>query len=104
MALAVDMGTATLLDHPCGTKAIRNQVARLHGALGHPSNERLTRMLTINGATKEVVQASKDLRCEICARIHPPAAVPKSGSTNPERFNQHVDLAPSADFLSLIHI
>ena len=72
------------------TKTIRNQVAKLHGSLGHPSNERLTRMLTINGATKEVVQASKDLRCEICARVHPPASTPKSSSTNPERFNQHV--------------
>ena len=71
-------------------KIIRNQVAKLHGTLGHPSNDRLARMLHLQGAQKEVVQAAKDLRCEICSRAHAPQTAPKSSSTAAERFNQHV--------------
>ena len=66
-------------------KAIRNQVAKLHATLGHPSGERLARMLKLQGARAEVVQAAKDLRCEICARVHPPLSAPKSSATGPER-------------------
>ena len=71
------------------TKAVRNQVAKLHGVFGHPSNDRLARMLHLQGARAEVVQCAKDLRCEICMRIHAPHSAPKSSATNPERFNQH---------------
>ena len=72
------------------TKAIRTQVAKLHGTLGHPSNDRLARMLSLQGAKKEVIQAAKDLKCEICRRIHPPVSAPKSSASGPERFNGHV--------------
>ena len=70
--------------------AIRNQVAKLHGTLGHPSNDRLARMLHLQGAQKEAVQAAKDLRCEVCSRVQAPQWAPKSSSSAAERFNQHV--------------
>ena len=73
-------------------KAIRNQVAKLHATLGHPSGERLARMLKLQGARAEVVQAAKDLRCEICARVRPPLSAPKSSATGPERFNAHCSM------------
>ena len=74
------------------TKSVRNQVAKLHGVFGHPSNDRLARMLHLQGARSEVVQCAKDLRCEICMRVHAPHSAPKSTATNPERFNQHCSL------------
>ena len=73
-------------------KAIRNQVAKLHSTLGHPSNERMARMLKLQGAKSEVVQAARDLRCEVCSRIHPTVSAPKSSATTPERFNEHCSL------------
>ena len=84
-------------------KAIRNQVAKLHGTLGHPSNDRLARMLHLQGAKKEVVQAARDLRCEVCARVHPPQSAPQSTATNPERFNAHVS-GDSFFFLDANHV
>lgn len=55
-------------------------------------------MLHLQGACSEVVQAAKDLRCEICSRVHPPVSAPTSSSTDPERFNQHT----SADSFFLL--
>lgn len=76
-------------------KAIRNQVANLHGTLGHPSNERLARMLHLQGAKKEVAQAAKDIGCEICARARQPLSAPQVGATNPGRFNAHISAGRS---------
>ena len=73
-------------------KAIRNQVAKLHSTLGHPSNERMARMLKLQGAKSDVVQAARDLRCEVCSRIHPTVSATKSSATTPERFNKHCSL------------
>lgn len=74
------------------SKAVRNQVAKLHANLGHPVNDRLARMLKLQGVRTEVVQAARDLRCEVCARIHPPLSAPKSSAKAPERFNEHYSL------------
>ena len=73
-------------------KSVRNQVAKLHANLGHPSNDRLARMLKLQGARTEVVQAARDLRCEVCSRIHPPLSAPKSSAKAPERFNEHCSM------------
>lgn len=73
-------------------QSVRNQVAKLHGNLGHPSNERLARMLKLQGARAEVVQAAWDLRCEICCRVHQPVSAPKTSASNPLRFNEHCSM------------
>ena len=74
------------------SKTLRNQVAKLHGVFGHPSNDRLARMLHMKGAIPEVVEAAKNLRCEICARVSAPQSAPKSSATNPEYFNAHCSM------------
>ena len=44
-------------------KEVRNQLAKLHGNFAHPSNERLARMLQINGASKAIIEGAKCIRC-----------------------------------------
>lgn len=74
------------------SKTLRNQVAKLHGVFGHPSNDRLARMLNLKGASSEVIEAAKNLRCEICERISAPQSAPKSSSKTPEDFNAHCSM------------
>ena len=69
-------------------REVRNQLAKLHGHFGHPSNERLARMLQINGAHKAVIEGAKSLRCSICERISGPRSAPQASSKAPSRFNE----------------
>ena len=69
-------------------REVRNQLAKLHGHFGHPSNERLARMLQINGAHKSVIEGAKLLRCSICERISGPRSAPQASSKAPGRFNE----------------
>ena len=48
------------------------KIQKVHERLGHPTNETLTRMLSLAGASKEVVAAAKDLQCPVCQEIAPP--------------------------------
>ena len=67
---------------------VRNQIAKLHGHFGHPSNERLARMLQINGAHKSIIEGAKNLKCSICERIAGPRSASQSSSKAPGRFNE----------------
>lgn len=69
-------------------KEVRNQLAKLHGHFGHPSNERLAHMLQINGASKGIIEGAKALRCSICERISGPRSAPQASSKAPSRFNE----------------
>ena len=66
----------------------RNALAKLHGVLCHPSNERLARMLLLDGASPEIVAGAKDLVCMICARLSAPGAAPQVSAKKPQRFNE----------------
>ena len=78
-------GTAALLN-----KRMRSTLAHLHVALGHVSNDKLARMLVQNGAKDEVVEAVKQLQCQICRRVCPPEIAPKAAFTRPSRFNERL--------------
>ena len=69
-------------------KEVRNQLAKLHGNFAHPSNERLARMLQINGASKAIIEGAKCIRCSVCERVSAPRSAPQTTAKAPTRFNQ----------------
>ena len=69
---------------------MRQALAHLHVVLGHPSMERLVRMLMISGCSNQVVEIAKGLRCQICQAVRPPGAEPKVAATRPTRFGERV--------------
>ena len=73
-------------------KEVRNQLSKLHGQFSHPSNERLARMLQINGAHKAIIEGAKNLRCSICERISAPRSSPQASAKAPNRFNEQCAL------------
>ena len=48
--------------------SLKSLVKRAHDGLGHPSNERLARILKGAGASDEAVTLAKKLECECCKR------------------------------------
>ena len=69
-------------------QATRNMLAKLHGVLCHPSNERLARMLSLEGADEKIIQACKSMVCTICERLSPPRSDPKASAKAPQQFNE----------------
>eukprot|EP00438_Fugacium_kawagutii_P006229 Skav208378 [mRNA] locus=scaffold3508:51885:54965:+ [translate_table: standard] len=69
-------------------KDVRNQLAKLHGNFAHPSNDRLARMLQINGASKAIIEGAKCIRCSVCERVSAPRSAPQASAKAPTRFNQ----------------
>ena len=72
------------------TKRMRSTLAHLHVALGHVSNDKLSRMLSQNGAKPEIIEAVKQLQCQICRRVCPPEIAHKAAFTRPSRFNERI--------------
>ncbi|CAE7756515.1 RE2 [Symbiodinium sp. CCMP2456] len=72
------------------TKPLRNTLAKLHVALGHISQEKLKRMLHLQGAKDHIIAAVGDLRCQVCQAVTAPRAPPKAAYGKPQRFNQRV--------------
>lgn len=58
-------------------KTVRSTMAHLHVALGHVSNDKLKRMLSMNGAKPENLRAVDHLQFQICNQVRSPAATPK---------------------------
>ncbi|CAE7743820.1 unnamed protein product [Symbiodinium sp. CCMP2456] len=71
-------------------RRLRAMVAHLHVTLGHPSNERLARMLSVSGGRPEVVQLGRNLRCQVCAMVRPPQAMPQVAYSKPKQFNERI--------------
>lgn len=71
-----------------GPHKIRQALAHLHVVLGHPSQERLVRMLLVSGASQAVVDMVKGLRCQICQAVRPPGAEPKVNAHRATRFGE----------------
>ena len=69
-------------------RRIRSAVAHLHATLGHVSNERLVRMLTMAGAGQQILNAAAHLRCQVCAMVHPPQDAPQVSGSRPTAFNE----------------
>ena len=45
---------------------------RLHQRLGHPTNQTLTRMLALSGASEEMLQQARSLECPTCQEMSAP--------------------------------
>ena len=71
-------------------KKVRSTLAHLHVALGHISNDKLARMMSQNGAKTVVLQAIKDMECQICRQVTAPHTTPKSAYARPMSFNVRV--------------
>ena len=69
---------------------VRQALAHLHVALGHPSLERLQRMLLVSGANHVVLRAAQGLKCQICEAVRPPGAEPKISGERVTRFGDKV--------------
>ena len=72
------------------SKKMRSNLAHLHVALGHPSNDKLARMLAQNGAKETVLEAAKQLKCQICLQVQSPQATPKASFNRPMGFNERL--------------
>ncbi|CAK9117104.1 unnamed protein product [Durusdinium trenchii] len=69
------------------SRKVRSTLAHLHVALGHISNDKLARMMSQNGAKPVVLQAIKDLDCQICKQVVAPHTTPKAAYARPMSFN-----------------
>ena len=69
-------------------RRIRAAVAHLHVTLGHVANDRLVRMLTLSGAGNQILTVASNLRCQICAMVHPPRDAPQVSGNRPQNFNE----------------
>ena len=66
---------------------VRQVVSQLHVTLGHPSEERLVRMLMVNGGGEVLCKAARGLKCQVCEAVRPPQAEPKVSGRRVTRFN-----------------
>lgn len=71
-------------------RRIRAAVAHIHSTLGHPANDRLVRMLLLSGAGQQVLDAARNLRCEVCSMVQPPRDAPQVAISKPSAFNVRV--------------
>ena len=71
-------------------RKLRSMLAHLHVTLGHLSNERLVRMLSLAGGNKQLLQGAQQLRCQVCCMVRPPQSRPQVSYQKPSNFNQKV--------------
>lgn len=71
-------------------RRIRAMLAHLHVAMGHLSNDRLARMLTLAGGNRELLEGARQLRCQVCCMVRPPGSKPQVSYLKPSNFNQRV--------------
>lgn len=66
-------------------------IAHLHEVLGHLSNDRLARMLSLAGGNnKELLEGARNLRCQVCCMVRPPDNKPQVSYRKPWNFNQRI--------------
>eukprot|EP00435_Cladocopium_sp_Y103_P038363 s129_g10.t1 len=71
-------------------RRVRSMLAHLHVALGHLSNDRLARMITLAGGNRELLEGARQLRCQVCCMVRPPGSRPQVSYLKPSNFNQRV--------------
>ena len=68
----------------------RATLAHLHVALGHLSNDRLHRMVSLAGGSADLLAGIKSLHCQVCQMVRPPGSKPQASYTKPTNFNARV--------------
>ena len=68
----------------------RATLAHLHVALGHLSNDRLHRMVSLAGGSADLLTGIKSLHCQVCQMVRPPGSKPQASYTKPTNFNAKV--------------
>eukprot|EP00435_Cladocopium_sp_Y103_P017212 s2419_g4.t1 len=71
-------------------RRVRATLAHLHVVLGHLSNDRLARMLSLAGGNKDLVMGARNMRCQVCCMVRPPDNKPQVSYMKPSNFNQRV--------------
>jgi len=71
-------------------KTMRSTLAHLHVALGHVTNDKLKRMMLLNGAKPELASIIDHLECQICKQVKSPMATPKAAFQRPMQFNERI--------------
>ncbi|CAL1141583.1 unnamed protein product [Cladocopium goreaui] len=71
-------------------KTMRSTLAHLHVALGHVTNDKLKRMMLLNGAKPELASIIDHLECQICKQVRSPMATPKAAFQRPMQFNERI--------------
>ena len=74
-------GNARLL--PRRTRAT---LAHLRVALGHLSNDRLHRMVSLAGGGSDLLEGIRNMRCQVCNMVRPPGSRPQVSYTKPTNF------------------
>lgn len=59
-------------------------------ALGHLSNERLHRMISLAGGNADLLNGVKNTRCQVCSMVRPRGSKPQVSYLKPTNFNQRV--------------
>ena len=67
----------------------RATLAYLH-ALGHLSNDRLHRMVSLAGGSADLLAGIQSIRCQVCQMVRPPGSKPQASYTKPTNFNAKV--------------
>ena len=68
----------------------KRTVQRLHRNLGHPTNGELVRLLQTKNAAEPLLQAARELECNLCDLHRRPAGVPVSSFPRQGTFNTRV--------------
>ena len=71
-------------------RRIRSMLAHLHVTMGHLSNERLARMLSLAGGSRQILLGVHNMRCQVCAMVKPPSSKPQVSYNKPSNFNQRI--------------
>ena len=56
------------------------RIQQLHNRLGHPTNSTLSKMLSLAGASKEIVNRAQDFQCPTCQETQPPGRYLKASA------------------------
>ena len=83
------------------------KLQKVHERLGHPTNETLSRMLSLSGADKETVEAARELQCPVCQEVAPPGRYLKQrAEVRPTVFGKeiHCDLKYLHDAEGKLHV
>ena len=69
----------------------KSDLRRLHSNLGHPSTEKLCRLLSEQGADQTVIDAAKDFQCDVCVENRRGPKLPNPSTIHdPRDFNDVV--------------
>jgi hypothetical protein len=71
-------------------RRVRSMLAHLHVTMGHLSNERLARMLSLAGGSRQILLGVHNMRCQVCAMVKPPSSKPQVSYNKPSNFNQRI--------------